>query len=124
MDTQPHFLLKTATNPFERIKILSQTGEHGLALGQQTVLGLYRSIIQNEGFLGLWTGNTANLVRVFPSKAIIFSTNDLYTSIIRSLAGTVANEPLAVRWDFMAGGMAGMTATVRTTYLKLFLSLQ
>lgn len=84
-----------------------------MVIGKQTVLGLYRSIIQNEGFLGLWTGNTANLVRVFPSKAIVFSTNDLYASILRSLTGKPADKPLYVYWDFIAGGLAGMTATVR-----------
>ena len=84
-----------------------------MAMGQQTVLGLYRSIIQNEGVLGLWTGNTANLIRIFPSKAIVFSSNDLNASVLRSLTGTPIDKPLPVHFDFLAGGIAGMTATVR-----------
>jgi hypothetical protein len=96
--------------------MLSQTGEHGMAVGQQTIVGLYRSILQNEGFLGLWTGNTANLVRIFPSKAIVFSSNDLYTNILRSLTNTTMDKPLMVYWNFIAGGMAGMTATVRVIH--------
>jgi hypothetical protein len=85
-----------------------------MAMGQQTTLGLYRSILQNEGILGLWTGNTANLIRVFPSKAIIFSSNDLYTSILRSLAGTPIDKSISVQIDFITGGLAGMTATSKS----------
>jgi len=84
-----------------------------MAMGNQTILGLYRSIIQNEGILGLWTGNTANLIRVFPSKAIVFSSNDLYGSLLKSLVGIPIDKSLSVHYDFIAGGLAGMTATVR-----------
>ncbi len=60
-------IAKTATNPLERIKMLSQTGEYG-ATGKKSVSvhDLYRSIIRNEGVIGLWAGNGANLLRVFP----------------------------------------------------------
>ncbi len=70
-------IAKTATNPLDRIRMLSQTGEHGLRQGA-SVYNLYRSIIQNEGVLGLWAGNGANLLRVFPAKAVVFSTNDMF----------------------------------------------
>ena len=51
-------IAKTATNPLERIKMLSQTGEHGLQ--QTSVSSLYRNILKNEGFIGLWAGNGVN----------------------------------------------------------------
>lgn len=79
-------IAKTATNPLERIKMLSQTGEHGLQ--SAGVLNLYRSILRNEGILGLWAGNGANLLRVFPAKAIVFSSNDMYQGIFRKLSKT------------------------------------
>lgn len=64
-------IAKTATNPLERIKMLSQTGEHGVVGAAKkdsnvSIIELYRSIIRNEGVIGLWAGNGANLLRVFP----------------------------------------------------------
>jgi len=64
-------IAKTATNPLDRIRMLSQTGEHGGG-ANHSIVGLYRSILRHEGILGLWAGNGANLLRVFPSKAIVF----------------------------------------------------
>jgi len=122
--------------------MLSQTGEHGLSNSQkQTVVSLYRSIIQNEGILGLWAGNGANLLRVFPSKAVVFSCNDAYRNMLRLYTGNrnndlrtnndnIANgmtkqqqqqqqQPLPGHLEFLAGGMAGMTATTVTYPLDL-----
>ena len=60
-------IAKTATNPLERIKMLSQTGEHGANKGAKvSVIDIYKKIVRNEGILGLWAGNGANLLRVFP----------------------------------------------------------
>ena len=64
-------IAKTVTNPLERIKMLSQTGEYGKgkvkgSKGNVSVMELYKSIIRNEGVIGLWAGNGANLLRVFP----------------------------------------------------------
>lgn len=56
-------IAKTVTNPLERIKMLSQTGEHGLK--SISVVSLYRNIIKNEGVIGLWAGNGVNLLRTY-----------------------------------------------------------
>lgn len=106
-------IAKTATNPLERIKMLSQTGEHGLKRAP-SVLGLYRSILQNEGILGLWAGNGANLLRVFPAKAVVFSTNDVYQGIFRKISKTPEDQKLHQSYAFFAGGFAGMTASACT----------
>eukprot|EP00980_Cylindrotheca_fusiformis_P004500 scaffold961_cov122-Cylindrotheca_fusiformis.AAC.8 len=105
-------IAKTATNPLERIKMLSQTGEHG----QKTsgIMNLYRSIIKHEGIIGLWAGNGANLLRVFPAKAIVFSTNDMYQGLFRRLSGTPDGVKLAPTFAFVAGGFAGMSASACT----------
>jgi hypothetical protein len=106
-------MAKTATNPLERIKMLSQTGEHGLQKSA-SVLSLYRSILQKEGILGLWAGNGANLLRVFPAKAVVFSTNDLYQGMFRKLSKTPEEQRLNYTYTFLAGGFAGMTASALT----------
>ena len=116
-------IAKTATNPLERIKMLSQTGEHGLK--QTSVLSLYRNILKNEGVIGLWAGNGANLLRIFPAKAVVFSTNDLYQDLFRRLICFTNNQPydksqkLPAIFSFLAGGFAGMSASACTYPLDL-----
>lgn len=109
-------IAKTATNPLDRIRMLAQTGEHGGANG---VYELYRNIIQHEGVLGLWAGNGANLLRVFPAKAVVFSSNDFYKQLLRQLSYTPSDQPLSSGLSFIAGGMSGMTATAVTYPLDL-----
>eukprot|EP00536_Pseudo-nitzschia_multiseries_P007525 jgi/Psemu1/195814/e_gw1.178.80.1 len=117
-------IAKTATNPLERIKMLSQTGEHGLK--ETSVVSLFRNIVRNEGILGLWAGNGANLLRIFPSKAVVFSTNDMYQGFFRRLLSSVEatdaylhedpqqRKKLPSSLSFLSGGLAGMTATACT----------
>lgn len=106
--------------------MLSQTGEHGASSGTKvTPLQLYRSIIQNEGILGLWAGNGANLLRVFPAKSIVFSSNDFYRGGFGYLywgsTETYLENSGQLPWalSFLAGGMAGMSASAATYPLDL-----
>jgi hypothetical protein len=105
-------IAKTATSPLERIKMLSQTGEHGQK--SPGIMNLYRSIIKHEGIRGLWAGNGANLLRVFPAKAIVFSANDMYQGLFRKLSKTPEEQKVAPTYAFFAGGFAGMTASACT----------
>jgi hypothetical protein len=98
--------------------MLSQTGEHG-SKGKKSILSLYRTIIKNEGILGLWAGNGANLLRVFPAKSIVFSCNDVYRGFFRKLTKTPEDQCLPGFFNFFAGGLAGMTATTITYPLDL-----
>lgn len=108
-------IAKTATNPLDRIRMLAQTGEHGGG-SSNNVFDLYRRILKQEGIAGLWAGNGANLLRVFPAKAAVFSSNDLYRSFLKKVSG---NTELHGGWSFLAGGMSGMSATAATYPLDL-----
>jgi solute carrier family 25 phosphate transporter 23/24/25/41 len=123
-------IAKTATNPLERIKMLSQTGEHGLK--QTSVVSLYRNILKNEGVIGLWAGNGTNLLRIFPAKALVFSANDLYQDMFRRLLSAMSEhnthhdnsqnpgvQKLPNTLKFLSGGFAGMTASACTYPLDL-----
>ena len=107
--------------------MLSQTGEHGGATTGTKVspVQLYRSIIQNEGILGLWAGNGANLLRVFPSKSIVFASNDFYRSCCGYLywgsAQSYLENSSQLPWSlsFLSGGLAGMSASAATYPLDL-----
>lgn len=115
--------------------MLSQTGEHGIVGSSTnkriTPLQLYKSILQNEGILGLWAGNGANLLRVFPAKSIVFSSNDFYRGVAHNLYygsddGNTTQQQQQQRmqqlpWvlSFLSGGLAGMTASAATYPLDL-----
>ncbi|KAG7355277.1 mitochondrial carrier protein [Nitzschia inconspicua] len=105
-------IAKTATNPLERIKMLSQTGEHTSKSG--SVVSLYRAILHNEGVVGLWAGNGANLLRIFPAKAVVFSSNDVFQGMFRRITHTPDHQKLHHTYAFLSGGMAGVCATVVT----------
>lgn len=101
--------------------MLSQTGEHGSGGGgssgsKTSVVRLYRDILRNEGVLGLWAGNGANLLRVFPAKAVVFSSNDFYRQLLQRWTG---QERLSGSLSFVAGGLAGMSASLLTYPLDL-----
>ena len=113
-------IAKTATAPLERLKMMSQTGEGG----RGGPVDIYRRIIRTEGLAGLWAGNGANLVRIFPSKGIVFASNDFYKVVLCSLLGVpLAQDGQNIKApgnvSFMAGGMAGMTASALTYPLDL-----
>lgn len=58
-----------ATTPFDVIKTQQQTG-----LVDQSVLATARSIVQRNGFGGLWAGVMPRLMRIAPSSAMVITT--------------------------------------------------
>ena len=82
---------------------------------------------KKEGVIGLWAGNGANLLRVFPAKAIVFSTNDMYKSLLCRLllttgggsndsdhSSSASGSASSGTISFFSGGLAGMTASAIT----------
>lgn len=89
---------KTCAAPLERMKLLIQNQQE---LINQKVLtkqyaGFYdcvRSVVKNEGPLGLWRGNVANVLRYFPTQALNFAFKDKIKRIVNSknsFAGNIA----------------------------------
>mmetsp|Transcript_32207 Transcript_32207/g.63766 ORF Transcript_32207/g.63766 Transcript_32207/m.63766 type:complete len:337 (+) Transcript_32207:40-1050(+) len=107
-------IAKTATAPLERIKMLAQTGEH--SAGSSGIIRLYRDILSTEGVAGLWAGNGANLLRIFPAKGVVFASNDAYQRYLRRSVWGIADAsvPSPGSLSFAAGGMAGITASACT----------
>lgn len=96
--------------------MLSQTGEHGgKASTKLSVARLYRNILANEGVVGLWAGNGANLLRVFPAKGVVFASNDYYRTILRNnIFKLDVHEPTPTYLSFISGGLSGITASACT----------
>ncbi|KAM4703706.1 solute carrier family 25 member 16 [Rhinophrynus dorsalis] len=103
---------KTTIAPLDRIKILLQAQNvHYRHLG---ILSTAFAVRQKEGFLGLYKGNGAMMVRIFPYGAIQFMAFDRYKKLIRKKIGK--SEHLH---RLMAGSMAGITAVIFTYPLDM-----
>jgi solute carrier family 25 (mitochondrial phosphate transporter), member 23/24/25/41 len=104
---------RTATAPFERLKITAQTGElHGSLVAE------VRAVVAREGLRGLFAGNAANVVRVFPfaGTVCLCYANLVETFVTGDPRYHVAPEPVL---RGMCGAAAGAVATCSTYPLDL-----
>lgn len=98
---------KTTIAPLDRVKILLQAqNPHYKHLG---VFATLRAVPKKEGFLGLYKGNGAMMVRIFPYGAIQFMAFDTYRKFLSKRLGISRHIH-----RLMAGSMAGMTAVICT----------
>mmetsp|Transcript_5425 Transcript_5425/g.6318 ORF Transcript_5425/g.6318 Transcript_5425/m.6318 type:complete len:343 (-) Transcript_5425:270-1298(-) len=108
---------KTATAPLERVKILQQLqgmkagGSH--APKYRGILGTIRTVVQEEGFLALYKGNGANVLRVIPVYALKFTFNDTFRDLVK-----VEGQPLTFSRLILSGTMAGLFQTCVTYPLE------
>jgi hypothetical protein len=64
---------------------------------------------KNEGVLSLWRGNTANVIRYFPTQALNFAFRDTY----KSMFAFKKERDGYAKWmagNLASGGMAGATS--------------
>ena len=106
---------KTAAAPIERVKLLIQNKDEMIKQGRLS--GPYKGIgdcfvrtYQNEGLASLWRGNTANVIRYFPTQALNFAFKDYFKALFR-----VPKE--APYWkkfssNIASGGAAGASSLV------------
>ena len=103
---------RTLVAPIERVKLLLQV-QSVSAAGQParitTIRGSILDIIQREGYIGLWKGNSSNCIRVFPASALQFWG---YGEIKLWLYGD--REQLSPFERLFAGGLAGALAQTVT----------
>lgn len=77
---------KTAAAPIERIKLLIQNQDEMLKAGRldrkySGIGDCFKRTAASEGVVSLWRGNTANVVRYFPTQALNFAFRDTYKSM-------------------------------------------
>lgn len=96
---------KTAAAPIERIKLLVQNQDEMIKQGRlsQPYKGVgdcFSRTISEEGFAALWRGNTANVLRYFPTQALNFAFKDYFKAMFNFNAKTDGY------WKWFAGNMA------------------
>ncbi|XP_066549207.1 solute carrier family 25 member 16 isoform X1 [Amia ocellicauda] len=98
---------KSTIAPLDRVKILLQAqNPHYSHLG---VFETLCAVPKKEGYLGLYKGNGAMMVRIFPYGAIQFMSFDNYKKFLNKKLGISGHVH-----RLMAGSMAGMTAVICT----------
>lgn len=101
---------KTAASPIERVKLLIQNQDEMLKQGSldrryNGIIDCFKRTAQHEGIISFWRGNTANVIRYFPTQALNFAFKDK----IKAMFGFKKEEGYA-KWfagNLASGGMAG-----------------
>eukprot|EP00878_Enallax_costatus_P000296 GHUV01000369.1.p1 GENE.GHUV01000369.1~~GHUV01000369.1.p1 ORF type:complete len:312 (+),score=106.30 GHUV01000369.1:229-1164(+) len=105
---------KTAAAPIERVKLLIQNQDEMIKQGRlaepyKGIGDCFSRTIKDEGMVALWRGNTANVIRYFPTQALNFAFKDYFK---RTLG---FNKERDGYWWWFAGNMASGGAAGATS---------
>ncbi|ORY64352.1 ADP,ATP carrier protein [Pseudomassariella vexata] len=105
---------KTAAAPIERVKLLIQNQDEMLKVGRldrkyDGILECFKRTTADEGVMSLWRGNTANVIRYFPTQALNFAFRDKF----KAMFGYKKERDGYAKWmagNLASGGAAGATS--------------
>ena len=105
---------KTAAAPIERIKLLVQNQDEMIKAGRldrryNGIVDCFKRTTADEGMMALWRGNTANVIRYFPTQALNFAFRDTY----KSMFAYKKERDGYAKWmagNLASGGAAGATS--------------
>ncbi|RMZ79581.1 hypothetical protein DV737_g3341, partial [Chaetothyriales sp. CBS 132003] len=105
---------KTAAAPIERVKLLIQNQDEMIKQGRldkkyNGIVDCFSRTMKSEGVLALWRGNTANVIRYFPTQALNFAFRDTY----KQLFAFKKERDGYAKWmagNLASGGAAGATS--------------
>jgi len=96
---------KTAVAPIERVKLLLQVqhAQKTIAVDQRYkgIIDVLVRVPREQGFLALWRGNLANVIRYFPTQALNFAFKDTFKNLF--LKGVDQKKDF---WKFFIGNLA------------------
>jgi len=101
---------KTAAAPIERVKLLVQNQDEMIKQGRldkpyNGVMDCVRRTLASEGVVPFWRGNTANVLRYFPTQALNFAFKDTIKSLFAVSKDASPATKFAV--NIASGGFAG-----------------
>merc|ERR1711939_155986 len=110
---------KTAAAPIERVKLLIQNQDEMIKSGRlshrYTGIGdCFKRTVADEGVMSLWRGNTANVIRYFPTQALNFAFRDKF----KKMFGFKKERDGYALW--MAGNLASGSAAGATSMLFVY----
>ncbi|KAI5816771.1 mitochondrial carrier domain-containing protein [Pyronema omphalodes] len=105
---------KTAAAPIERVKLLIQNQDEMIKQGRldRKYAGIgdcFKRTMADEGLVSLWRGNTANVIRYFPTQALNFAFRDKF----KAMFGYKKERDGYAKWmagNLASGGAAGATS--------------
>ncbi|XP_065015813.1 adenine nucleotide transporter BT1, chloroplastic/mitochondrial-like [Musa acuminata AAA Group] len=103
---------RTAVAPLETIRTHLMVGSNG-----NSTTEVFQSIMNTEGWKGLFRGNFVNVIRVAPSKAIELFAYDTAKNALTPKDGEQPKLPLPP--SLVAGAVAGVSSTLCTYPLEL-----
>jgi solute carrier family 25 (adenine nucleotide translocator) protein 4/5/6/31 len=96
---------KTAAAPIERVKLLIQNQDEMIKQGRLShpykgIVDCFQRVVKDEGVVSLWRGNTANVIRYFPTQALNFAFKDQFKRMFGY------NKDKDGYWKWFAGNLA------------------
>lgn len=105
--------------PIERVKLLLQVQDSNKNIAADKkykgIMDAFRRIPAEQGVASLWRGNTANVIRYFPTQALNFAFKDTYKAMF--LAGVDKKTQF---WRFFMGNLASGGAAGGTSLLFVY----
>ncbi|XP_070544422.1 ADP/ATP translocase 1-like [Ptychodera flava] len=105
---------KTVVAPIERVKLLLQVQDAHARISHETrykgILDCFVRVTREQGFLSLWRGNLANVIRYFPTQALGFAFKDKYREIFLSGVDKQTHFWKFFFGNLAAGGLGGATS--------------
>ncbi|KAI5055822.1 hypothetical protein GOP47_0029343 [Adiantum capillus-veneris] len=100
---------RTATAPFDRIKVLLQVQTRP-EKGNLNILNCSYKIFKDSGLVGFFRGNGLNVLKVAPESAIKFYAYEMFKSIMVKTDSRGNPEDIGAMGRLLAGGAAGAVA--------------
>lgn len=110
---------KTAAAPIERVKLLIQNQDEMLKTGRLSepykgIGDCFGRTIKDEGVIALWRGNTANVIRYFPTQALNFAFKDYFKRLFNF------KKDKDGYWKWFAGNLASGGAAGASSLLFVY----
>ncbi|MBA0736346.1 hypothetical protein Gogos_009908, partial [Gossypium gossypioides] len=110
---------KTAAAPIERVKLLIQNQDEMIKTGRLSepykgIADCFKRTMKDEGVVSLWRGNTANVIRYFPTQALNFAFKDYFKRLFNF------KKDRDGYWKWFAGNLASGGAAGASSLLFVY----